>query len=254
MTKPFVEADMIVGGVALTLGQSLAVRVAIGHFLDQLGDEEIRQGLGSELANAYKARLSEVLIAMHTNIEKKEKPACDCCVQSREAEKVFSDYDGVTPLEWAEYEFATIEYDHRISPDAAKAIRAIFKRLYDGARPMSLADSDKAAAAVSTGAPRVTLDQIKAAIDAEYIFTAEKAIDAMSERDPMPYVQGGPLSILTICILVMSNGFTIIGKSAPASPENFNAEYGANAARDDAMRQAWGFMGFSLRDRLAANG
>lgn len=40
-----------------------------------------------------------------------------------------SDYDNVTPLEWAEYEFATIEYDHKISPDAARGIRAIMQRL-----------------------------------------------------------------------------------------------------------------------------
>jgi len=39
-----------------------------------------------------------------------------------------SDYDACTDLDWAEYEFATIEYDHRLSPDAARAIRAIFKR------------------------------------------------------------------------------------------------------------------------------
>lgn len=43
-----------------------------------------------------------------------------------------SDYDGVTPLEWAEYEFATVEYDYKIHPRAAEAIRAIFKRLASG--------------------------------------------------------------------------------------------------------------------------
>ena len=40
-------------------------------------------------------------------------------------------YEGMTPLDWAEYEFATIEYDFKIDPRAAEAIRAIFKRLYD---------------------------------------------------------------------------------------------------------------------------
>lgn len=43
-----------------------------------------------------------------------------------------SEYDEVTPLEWAEYEFATIEYDYRIPERAANAIRAIFKRLSEG--------------------------------------------------------------------------------------------------------------------------
>lgn len=41
------------------------------------------------------------------------------------------DYGAITPLDWARYEFATIEYDHKISPEAARAIDAIFQRLYD---------------------------------------------------------------------------------------------------------------------------
>jgi hypothetical protein len=61
-----------------------------------------------------------------------------------------------------------------------------------------------------------------------------------------------PLSIITLCVVVMRNGFTIIGKSAPASPENFNAELGRKLAYEDAVRQLWPLMGFALRDRLAA--
>ena len=51
----------------------------------------------------------------------------------------------------------------------------------------------------------------------------------------------------------MRNGFTIIGKSAPASPANFNAEFGQKLAYEDCIRQLWPLMGFSLRDRLAAS-
>lgn len=60
------------------------------------------------------------------------------------------------------------------------------------------------------------------------------------------------LKILSICIVVMSNGFTVVGKSAPASPENFNAEFGRELAYKDCIRQLWPLMGFALRDRLAA--
>jgi len=35
-------------------------------------------------------------------------------------------------LEIAEYQFATIEYDYKVHPDAAEAIRRIFKQLYEG--------------------------------------------------------------------------------------------------------------------------
>lgn len=60
-----------------------------------------------------------------------------------------------------------------------------------------------------------------------------------------------PLAYLSICLLVMNNGFTVIGKSAPASPANFNADLGRQFAYEDAIRQLWPLMGFALRDKLA---
>lgn len=43
----------------------------------------------------------------------------------------YQEYEEMSKLDWAEYEFTTIEYDYVIHPNAAKAIRAIFKRLHD---------------------------------------------------------------------------------------------------------------------------
>lgn len=108
----------------------------------------------------------------------------------------------------------------------------------------SLQASDTAAAAVAV-APRVTLADIEGAIAAQYEFRAGEAVHALG----MP--AGDQLYLLSICILVMKNGFTVIGKSAPASPENFNRELGRKFAYEDAVRQLWPLMGFSLRDRLS---
>lgn len=55
------EAHIVIGGMVLTEGQSMAVRVAINDFLMQLQDPEFRDGLGRELADAYAARLREVM-------------------------------------------------------------------------------------------------------------------------------------------------------------------------------------------------
>ena len=94
-------------------------------------------------------------------------------------------------------------------------------------------------------APRVSLDDIKANIAAQYTFTGSGAIG--------PDVPGhSSLDVLTICLLVLRNGFTIIGKSAPASPANFDYELGAKLAFEDAVRQVWPLMGYALRERLAA--
>lgn len=109
---------------------------------------------------------------------------------------------------------------------------------------MSIQQTDRESAAVAV-APRVALADIEAAIAERYDTTAAKAMFGK------PSAEGDhPLDILSICILVMRNGFTIIGKSAPASPENFNAELGKKFAYEDAIRQLWPLMGFALRDRL----
>lgn len=99
--------------------------------------------------------------------------------------------------------------------------------------------------AANAVAPRVRLQDIEGAIEARYSFTAGKAIEAMG----MPSVAG--LSLLTVCVIVMKNGFVIVGKSAPASPENFNEERGRKLAYEDAVRQIWPLMGFALRDKLS---
>ena len=107
---------------------------------------------------------------------------------------------------------------------------------------MSLQESDKAAAAVAV-APRVTLANIENSIARRYDTTADRALGDLDEP---------ALRLLSICILVMKNGFTVIGKSAPASPGNFNAELGKKFAYEDAVRQLWPLMGFALREKLHA--
>lgn len=114
----------------------------------------------------------------------------------------------------------------------------------------SLEATDAASAAVAV-APRVALADIEAAISEEYSFTAGRAVNAL--QMPRPASLPDPLDILTVCILVMKNGFVVIGKSAPASPDNFNAALGAKFAREDAIRQLWPLMGFALRDKLHNN-
>lgn len=116
----------------------------------------------------------------------------------------------------------------------------------------SLQQADAEAAAVAV-APRVTLADIEAAIAHRFDTTADKAMrySAHSGDGEVPAAIDR-LHFLSICILVMKNGFTVIGKSAPASPENFNAELGRKFAYEDAVRQLWPLMGFALRDKLPA--
>lgn len=59
-----------------------------------------------------------------------------------------------------------------------------------------------------------------------------------------------PTSCLTVCCLTLTNGFTVTGASACASPENFDAKIGRNIAYNDAREKIWPLLGFRLKDQL----
>lgn len=58
------------------------------------------------------------------------------------------------------------------------------------------------------------------------------------------------LGLLTFCVLVLRNGFTVTGESACASPENFDAEIGRKIARQNAEQKIWPLMGYALKQRI----
>lgn len=98
-------------------------------------------------------------------------------------------------------------------------------------------------------APRVTPDAIEANIVGEYYFTAE---DGVTDADPCaPIFHRTELSLLTFCVLILRNGFSVVGESACASPENFDAEIGRKVARQNAVQKIWPLMGYELRTKLA---
>ena len=107
---------------------------------------------------------------------------------------------------------------------------------------MSLQQTEAECAAVNSG-PRVSLASMEAKILVRYDFTMDKAVAAFG---PMP----DSLKLLSVCVLVMANGFTLIGKSAPASALRFDADLGRKLAYEDAIRQLWPLEGYLLRSNL----
>lgn len=59
-----------------------------------------------------------------------------------------------------------------------------------------------------------------------------------------------PGTALTVCCLVLRNGFTVTGESAAVSMANFDAELGRKIARRDARGKIWQLEGYALRERL----
>lgn len=104
-------------------------------------------------------------------------------------------------------------------------------------------------------APRVTPADIEANIIAETYFTAaEGGIGARITHGEVYQGDGEihheSLGLLTFCVLVLKNGFTVTGESACASPENFDAELGRKIARQNAISKVWPLMGYALREQL----
>lgn len=95
-------------------------------------------------------------------------------------------------------------------------------------------------------APRLTPADIDAAIVSEHWFRASDAAAALGQPETEA------LKTLTLCVLVLRNGFIVTGESACASPENFDAELGRKIARDNARNKIWALEGYLLRERLSA--
>lgn len=95
---------------------------------------------------------------------------------------------------------------------------------------MSLQETDAASAAVQKTPNRISLAYIESQI---------AAIELLGPPQTSQH--------LTVLAVTLKNGFVVIGKSAPADPENYDAELGFKFAREDAIRQCWPLFAFALR-------
>lgn len=114
-------------------------------------------------------------------------------------------------------------------------------------------------------AARVTPADIEANIDSEHYFTAREGVigSRYAYSDENDVCSDGKrvaeedshqsMYLLTFCVLVLRNGFTVTGESACASPKNFDAEIGRKIARQNAVQKIWPLMGYELRTKLMEN-
>ncbi|HBJ0432126.1 TPA: hypothetical protein OB858_004423 [Escherichia coli] len=107
-------------------------------------------------------------------------------------------------------------------------------------------------------APRITPQHIEDVIISEHYFTAAEGVHGANEllkpnESPIDYYQEAhpAESLLTFCVLVLRNGFTVTGESACASPENFDAEIGRKIARQNAVNKIWRLEGYLLKQKLS---
>ena len=109
-------------------------------------------------------------------------------------------------------------------------------------------------------APRITPADIEANIASKHYFTAAEGVIGMFTAGEIANGRGvhpdtigrlkPALGLLTFCVLVLRNGFTVTGESACASPENFDAGIERRIARTNAVQKIWPLMGYELRTKL----
>jgi hypothetical protein len=97
-------------------------------------------------------------------------------------------------------------------------------------------------------APRITPAHIESKILHEHYFNAGDVVHGPVRQVADPY---NPLDLLTFCVLVLQNGFTVTGESACASPENFDREIGEKIAKTNAINKIWALEGYLLKERLS---
>lgn len=108
---------------------------------------------------------------------------------------------------------------------------------------------EKEIVAKGLNAPRITPADIKAIIKSEHYFTAYQGAKSNRITRDEP-ADSEALKLLTFCVLVLQNGFTVTGASACVSPENFDAEIGQKVAKDTAVAKIWPLLGYALKDHL----
>jgi hypothetical protein len=82
-------------------------------------------------------------------------------------------------------------------------------------------------------APRLTPDMIDATIAGECYWLV-------------------PCTTMTVCALVLRNGYVVIGESAAVSSENFDEAIGRKIARENARNKIWSLEGYLLRQSIYA--
>ena len=118
---------------------------------------------------------------------------------------------------------------------------------------MSDVEIEKEIQAKGLTAPRVTPERIHDVIAGVYYFTAANGVDGLVGAPSgcgIDFPDREALRLLTFCVLVLKNGFTVTGESACASPENFDPDLGRKIAKENAINKIWPLEGYLLKQSL----
>lgn len=93
----------------------------------------------------------------------------------------------------------------------------------------------------------VNKKSIEAKIKSVYYLNAGSALAMMDKIDEADKAN---LSLVTICIIILENGFKVEGVSACVDPANYNEQIGRECAYENAFEKIWEIEGYLLRQAM----
>jgi hypothetical protein len=106
-------------------------------------------------------------------------------------------------------------------------------------------------AAPSNGAPKISLADIEGEISHVYYmngnqFAAHAQVVAHKDKNTHTL----EMQAVTICLMLLKNGYVVVGQATPVSPENYDKAHGQKLAYDKCIAQIWPLMGYQLKEQL----
>jgi hypothetical protein len=97
----------------------------------------------------------------------------------------------------------------------------------------------------------VTKELIESKIKAIYYFNVADAVkSAFVDPSSVSPEDIANLGLVTQCVIILENGFKVIGESACVDPVNYNEELGKKYAYEKAFDKVWEVEGYLLRQAL----
>lgn len=120
----------------------------------------------------------------------------------------------------------------------------------DAGQDITMTHTDIRGAAM-TDSLRVTDNESKAVQKTPYRVTLDSMLQRIAGEE---FIHPDSIPHMTICILMIDNGFALVGHSTPADANNHDPELGRKFAKENALRQMWQLEAYLLRQRLSTIG
>lgn len=96
----------------------------------------------------------------------------------------------------------------------------------------------------------VTKEKLNQIIRSVHYFNAGQAVLSQPNAAPVTEQDQIELGLVTVCILILKNGFKVEGVDACVDPSKYNQEIGQECAYENAFEKLWPLEGYLLKEQM----